>query len=677
MILFAATTFLSSILLFFVQPLIARMILPWFGGAAAVWITCLVFFQVVLLLGYFYAHLLVSRHSPARQRLVHASLLLCALWLLPLAPTLAGRMPDAGTPVPDILRVLFGSVALPFFLLSSTSPLLQSWYAKEKGSRLPYRLYALSNLASLAGLVSYPFLIEPYFSLSAQSRFWSAGFALFVLSCLAAGYLGGRGTYCADPREPGPSGDGAEIPSPAVSDRILWLLLSGCASILLLAVTNHLTQNVSSVPFLWILPLGLYLVTLSLAFDRPLWYPRRIYLLAGLAAVGVMSYGLHYWVSNAKLWVLVPAYGGGLFVCCMICHGELARSKPAAGHLTSFYLQLALGGALGGILVGLAAPTFLSGFYELPLGLLLFAGILFLVHRGKRILLDLFLGAAWIAVLAATVGHIRAHRLDTIHQVRNFYGTLRVYVEFKGTSLEYRKLVNGEINHGEQFVAADRRRLPLTYYSETSGVGRAIRWLQKRGAMQTAVIGLGVGTLASYQRPGDELTFFDINPAVEPIARKYFSYLADSPGRIGIVEGDGRLSLQQMAGRTFDLIAVDAFSSDAIPVHLLTRQAVDLYFQRLKPHGLLALHISNKHLNLQPVVAAICRASKKSCLLVDDAEETDRMENFGTDWAIAARDMSFAESTEFRDVSEPLEFRSTIEPWTDDFNNLITILKRD
>ena len=678
MISYAVTIFLSGVLLFQVQPMVAKMILPWFGGSASLWITCMVFFQVTLLAGYIYAHMVCSRLTLRRQRIIHMALLLTSLLFLPMQPDSAWKPVDGSAPISRILLLLAATVGLPYFLLSTTSPLMQAWYARRPGAALPYRLFALSNLAALLSLLAYPFAVEPFISLPHQSQGWSIGYGVFVVLCatVAARSRSDRSMLsdtASLPIQFNPDG----IP-PTLSEKLKWLLLAGCASMLLLSVSNHLTQNVASVPFLWVMPLSLYLITFTLCFDRAGWYSRRVYVWIGAGALGLLSYGLVYWGSNATLWILVPSFGGGLFLCCMICHGELARRKPAPRYLTSFYLQIALGGALGGILVGLAAPSLFQGYYELPISIIACALILLCINLRKWILTDILVSLTLIGTIVAGVIAVHEYHKKRIDGVRNFYGTLRVYVENQHSEDEYRKLINGEINHGEQYTTPEKRRIPLTYYGATSGIGRAIRLLQRRGPMDTAVVGLGIGTLAAYQRKGDTITFYEINPAVEPLVRRYFTYLADTPGAVRVVHGDGRLSLQAESGRQFDLIAVDAFSSDSIPVHLLTKQALALYFQRLKPDGLVAIHISNKHLDLRPVVAGLCQDAHKACVLIDDQEEEDAsLEMFGTDWAIASNTMRFADSTEFTGAVSLLKTKASIRLWTDDFNNLITILKRN
>lgn len=677
---YAITIFLSAFLLFQIQPMIAKMILSWFGGSAAVWITCMVFFQVVLLGGYIYAHLLINRLGGKFQTIIHSTLLLISLILLPVAPGANWKPAGGEEPILLILGLLSASVGLPYFLLSTTSPLLQAWYAKSHKAVLPYRLFALSNFASLLGLLAYPFLIEPYLTLRQQSAGWSVSYALFVLLCfvLSAGNIktkNATSSHTADPSETAHD----EPRAPSSGEKTLWLLLSACASLLLLSVTNHLTQNIASVPFLWVLPLGLYLLTFILCFERSGWYKRQLYVLLLLIAVGFMSYGLVYWEAGTSLKIVIPVYCAGLFLCCMFCHGELAARKPSPRYLTAFYLQLSLGGALGGVSVGLIAPNIFTGYFELIAGLFLCSALLLILNFRKSRLAAALCGLLLTGVFAAGVKHIHDYAGYSLLNVRNFYGTLRVKEYNADTEDAYRSLVHGAINHGAQFTSPEKRKKPLTYYSPTSGVGRAILQFQKSGPVKVGVIGLGAGSLASYAKKGDEIRFYEINPSVEEIARQYFYYLTEADGKVEVVLGDGRLSLEREAPQQFDVLAVDAFSGDSIPVHLLTKQAFELYFKHIKPGGVLAVHISNKHLDIAPVVEKLCGDLHKDCGLIDDVieeEEEDENQVFGSDWALITSDEMFFELPEIADVAEELSSRPDMKAWTDDYNNLFQILKK-
>jgi hypothetical protein len=674
---YSVTIFLSAFLLFQIQPMIAKMILPWFGGSAAVWITCMLFFQVVLLGGYVYAHMLISRFGVKGQGVIHSALLLMSLLFLPIAPSLGWKPSGGEEPALRILGLLLTSVGLPYFLLSTTSPLLQAWYAKSSRASLPYRLFALSNFASLLGLLAYPFLIEPLASLHQQSVGWSAPYALFVAMGLALsiGHIRrkGDGPVC-DP--PVPSAATGEVtPAPSFREKSLWLVLAACASLLLLSVTSHLTQNIASIPFLWILPLCLYLLTFILCFERSGWYHRKVYLWLIVAAIGLMSYGLAAWGPEKNLKIVLPVFCVGLFLCCMFCHGELAGRKPAPCHLTSFYLHLSLGGALGGIAAGLLAPSLFSGYFELIGGLLLCALLLFLLNFRRSYVAAGLCGLLLAGTVTAGVLYIHDYARDSLINLRNFYGTLRVREYAVHTDGEYRTLIHGAINHGSQFTDPEKRRQPLTYYSETSGVGRAILQLQKRGPVKVGVIGLGTGTLAAYARESDQVRFYEINPSVEEIARHYFYYLGEAKGRVEVGIGDGRLSLERERPQDYDLLAVDAFSSDSIPVHLLTEQALGLYFRHLKPDGVLAIHISNKHLDLEPVVAQLCAKLQKKCAVIDE-DRKDEGQIFGSKWVLISSDENFLNLPEIKEESGDLASHGDMRIWTDDYSNLYQTLKK-
>lgn len=441
--------FLSAFLLFQIQPMIAKIILPWFGGSAAVWITCMVFFQVLLLGGYIYAHLLINRLNPKNQTVIHAGLLLISLFFLPITPKTSWKPVGGEQPILLILGLLSTSVGLPYFLLSSTSPLIQAWYAKSKKSGLPYRLFALSNLASLLGLLAYPFLIEPHITLRHQAIGWSLFYAVFAIICLliSLGNIKIKEETSKDPIEKKVTLNN-KSEAPSWIEQGLWLFLSASASILLLSVTNHLTQNIASIPFLWVLPLSLYLLTFIICFERSGWYRPKIYFWLLIIAIGLMSYGLVYWGAGKSLKIVIPVYCVGLFICCMFCHGELANRKPSPRYLTSFYLQLSLGGAIGGIIVGLLAPNIFSGYFELISGLFICAVLMLILNFRKSLLNKALCLLLVIGVLIAGIKYIYDFIGYSLITVRNFYGTLRVREYRKETEDEHRTLIHGAINHG-------------------------------------------------------------------------------------------------------------------------------------------------------------------------------------------------------------------------------------
>ena len=674
MLIFPLTIFLSAFLLFQVQPMIAKMILPWFGGSAAVWITAMLFFQTALLGGYLYAHWSVRSLSHRSQAILQAMLLLASLLLLPITP-LASWKPGGGEdPISGILGVLAASVGLPYFLLSTTSPLIQAWYSRKYRSVLPYRLFGLSNFASLLGLLAYPVLVEPFITLRLQSILWSTLYAVFVLLAATAAFASLRSSRERVHRTA--AGETTEkvcgaIPGPL--EQVLWMLLSTCSSALLLAVTNHLTQNVASIPFLWVLPLGLYLLSFTIIFDFEGLYHRRTFFWLALAALGAMSFGLVKWNSHTDIRLIIATYSGGLFVLCLFLHGELVRRKPPVGHLTTFYFMLSLGGAIGGLLVGIAAPKLLPGYFELPIALLAFIVLLLalLDYRTGRITVM----TAWALAAGVTFAgwsYYDSYRSSSLATGRNFYGSLRVYKEDHGTDDEARALVHGTVDHGMQFTSPDRSREHITYYGPESGIALALTAV-RRSPVRVAVIGLGAGSLASYSRPGDVFRFYEINPLVETFARRDFTYLSEARGKIEVVLGDGRLSLEREEGTAYDLIAVDAFSGDAIPAHLVTREAMQLYFRRLAPGGILVLHITNTHLDLEPVVAAAARDQRlHACLIKNLSDPLRRI--YRSDWALLSKEP--LRNPKITDAADNLLPRENVPVWTDDYSNLFRILKR-
>jgi hypothetical protein len=664
----AATIFLSSFLLFLVQPLIARLILPWFGGTAAVWTTCMLFFQMVLLAGYAYAHASNARLAPRTQALVHTVLLVAALALLPIAPHEGWKPLGEEEPVSHILLLLVATVGLPYLLLSSTSPLLQAWFARARPGQDPYRLFAVSNLASLLALVGYPFLVEPYLDNQEQVWVWSVLFALFALLCAGVSWMGsGVGTAQRIERE-------EEIKMPTRGDYVVWLALSATGSVMLLAVTNHITQNVAAIPLLWLAPLTLYLLTFIIAFEgRGLYRPAYWW-----SVVVVWTAGMMWLLVDTEhqfdLWLQLGMYLSGLFVACMFCHGELYRSRPQARFLTAFYLTVSAGGALGGLLVAVVAPLVFNGYFELGLGLVavaLLAAVRFAgLHIAARIAsLALLMASAGCAVYDGI-----KYQKDVTVSSRNFYGVMRVK-EYgtPGGEDHLRRLLHGVILHGEQYLHQSRRHTATTYYQVTSGIGVAILSLRDRPGNRVGVIGLGTGTLAAYGRAGDLYRFYDINPEVVAVARRQFTFLSDSGARIEVALGDARLNLEREKPNGFDVLAVDAFSSDSIPVHLITREALGLYLGHMKPDGIVAFHVSNRFLDLVPVVARLAAEHGVHAVLVDEESDEDRTTST---WVLVSRDPKALKRAEIVDAgaADP-ETRDDWRTWTDDYSNLVQILK--
>ena len=665
--IYAATIFLSSFLLFLVQPLIARLILPWFGGSAAVWTTCMLFFQVLLLAGYAYAHGVARRRY---EPLVHTVLLVAAIATLPIMPAETWKPAGDAEPISRILLLLGATVGLPYFLLASTSPLVQAWFARARPSANPYRLFALSNLASLLALLGYPLVVEPYLSAREQVSAWSWLFGAFAVLCAALAWR--------TPRADAQASLAQATQRPAARDFAWWLALSATGSVMLLAVTNHLTQNVASVPLLWLVPLTLYLATFIIAFEGGAWYqPRYLWpvLLVALIAMAWLLVDTEY---HYQLALQLGVFLAGLFVGCLFCHSELYRTRPAPAHLTAFYLTVSAGGALGGLLVAVVAPLVFTGYFELGAGLAALAVLAALrfLSVGRVAYLTSLIVVLGVGACATYDGF--RHQRDVIVAKRSFYGVLRVK-EYgaAGEDSHLRRLVHGTIMHGEQYMSAARRRTPTTYYTESSGIAAAIH-AKEDHPVRVGVIGLGTGTIAAYGRPGDVYRFYDIDANVVRIAREEFTFLADSRASVEIALGDARLTLEREPPQGFDVLAVDAFSSDAIPVHLITREALQTFLRHMKPDGVVAFHVSNRFLDLIPVVARLAKElDLQAALIADDPDdEDDTSFKSRSDWVLVSRDAAALKAPAIVEAgAAPAEDRPGWRTWTDDYSNLVQILK--
>lgn len=673
--MWGGTIFLSAFLLFQVQPVLAKIILPWFGGGAGVWTTSLVFFQITYLLGNAYAHWLIRHRSSRWSQRVHIALLTLSLLLLPILPTPAWKPQGSGNPALRIFALLAVTVGLPFFLLSATSPLLQAWYARSRRRSWPYRFYALSNAASLSALLSYPALVEPYSTTRHQALVWSYAYGFFVVICAwvtlkRAGSSELLATH-------------ADL-MPDLKSLLLWAALAADASALLLAVTNNISQNVAAVPLLWIVPLSLYLLSLILCFENERWYRRPFFLRLLAVALAGMIYALAPEFANAGPFLQIPLFCVGLFVCCMVCHGELARLKPQPEHLTLFYLMIAAGGAFGGIFVGLIAPRIFHEFYELPIAL---AGcaILTLVSvtpRGSSLLATpwrrfSFLGCATIvSLILVFLPYLTAPKSGMSNAARNFYGVVKAQDLAPGANQPARRnLLNGTIVHGIEILETGRRAEATTYYGPESGAAIALNEAHKRGSIHVGVIGLGAGTLATYGQAGDRFTFYEINPLVIDMANSRFDFLRDSRAHIDIIPGDARISLQRQPAQNFDLLLADAFSGDAIPVHLLTLESFQLYFRHLRPNGLLAIHISNKFLDLRPVAEAAARSlGIRSKAITNDADQ--KQEIYTATWVLfSGQGITLPGDDNDQALPHWSRFNLVVRPWTDDYSSLFKLLR--
>jgi hypothetical protein len=669
-LLFAGTIFSSAFLLFLVQPLIAKQILPWFGGSAAVWSVCMVFFQVTLFAGYAYADW-VSRHlAPRHQVAVHVALLAGSLTLLPILAGPQWKPTGNEDPTLWILGLLLTTIGLPYFLLSTTGPLIQTWIARALVGTNVYRYFSLSNLASLLALVSYPFVLEPRAVLVTQLYAWSGVYALFTVLCAGSAVYYLRHARPAVPATPAHSDGAALDHGPGLRDHLLWLGLSAMGSWLLVAITNHITQNVAAIPFLWLLPLTLYLLTFVFCFESDRWYRRNLFLLPTAILLLVCAYGLQNFGIEIK--VAIPLYTVGLFFFCMFLHGELAQTRPTPRYLTRFYLMLSLGGALGGISVGLIAPRVLPAYYELGIGFVIAALLAMAVLRTSK---GLTAAAGLMAIVCGWFVYVQIedHFAGTRRIVRNFYGNLLSFDTYREDPRDnVRQLQHGAIKHGEQYLTADRRLEPTTYYGPSSGIGRAIASTDPIDK-KVGLIGLGAGTLAVYGRAGDVYRFYEINPQVIELARSEFSFLGESKARIETVLGDARLSLEREAPQAFDVLAVDAFSGDSVPVHLITAEAMDVYLRHLDENGIIAFHVTNRFLRLPPVVEEIARAKGLHAVLIhDDAEGSDLLR---TDWMLVARNPRVLAQQGIRQAVTAVAPIPGLRVWTDDFNNLFQILK--
>jgi hypothetical protein len=760
MLSFALTIFSGAFLLFQVQPLIGKYILPWFGGSPNVWTTCMLFFQTLLLAGYAYAHFSTTRLKPKTQALLHIVLLVVALLLMPIIPSESWKEHLEGNPTVRVLLLLSASVGLPYLVLSATGPLLQSWFGQVRPGVSPYRLYALSNVGSLLALLSFPIYFEPNFTRKTMALLWMAGLAVFAVACSWCALKVFR-LASAAPATPGAAAVDATAAAPVAEperavtwmDKFLWVSLPAVASVLLVATTNKLTQEVAVIPFLWVLPLALYLMSFIVSFDHERWYERVPYFGMTMLAAGVVAELLIAGV-NAPIVQQVAGYGGAMFIACMLCHGELFRLRPGPRHLTAYYLYIAAGGALGSFLVAIVAPAVFRDYREIQIGWWLVAVmILILAVRDKSVggvlasglailslavvvpwlrstqnhgllftdelgiyLKDFWVPAVFLAVVLVAMffnfreGRFRWRwvmimggylgvlvlglgtvlvwqmtnwdRATAIQSSRNFYGVLKIYdYNVSEPNNRYKLLVNGITTHGLQFMSPSQAMWHTTYYGPNSGIGRAIDVVPANRGRRLGFVGLGAGTLASFGREGDRIRFYDINPAVIDLSKSVFSYVTRTPAKVDIVLGDARLSMERelAAGEAqhFDVLALDAFSSDAIPVHLLTREAFAIYLQHLDPDGIIAVHISNRYLNLRPVVEGLARELGLGTVTVseDDLKEGEWWVYRST-WVLVSRNHKLLTTPRVFDAADTAEEDGAGEiVWTDDHASVFEILK--
>lgn len=727
-LLFGVTIFISSALLFSVQPMIAKMLLPLLGGTPAVWNTCMLFFQAVLLGGYAYA-LLVSRWPLKRQLIVQLAVLGLAFISLPigLSASWVNSVPPTEDPSLWLLLCLGASVGLPFFIISSNSPLLQKWFSQTAAdsAKDPYFLYSASNLGSLLALLAYPVVLEPYFTLRMQSRIWTVLYAVLVLFIGVQCFVLFRKTQTTDNTIQVVT----SVETLTVWRRLRWLLLAFAPSSLMLGVTNYITTDIASVPLLWIIPLALYLLTMVFAFARRKFFSPRFgdLIVPGSTVVLLMLYLADSAGRGSRMLILLHlAY---FFFAALMCHTQLADDRPAPQHLAQFYVWLSLGGVLGGIFNAIVAPMVFSAVVEYPLAILLSCLLLPGLKAGpsgfKERRLDFALpvvifaftvGLGWfadnvapiqmsgsvfvvalplfvtyplrkrpvrfalsLAAVIAAAAMVTGAGRTTLHAQRNFFGVLRVVNDH---SRNVHSFLHGKTVHGRQSTLPERRCEPMSYYHREGPFGRIFTYFQNspNGASNAnvAIIGLGAGGAMTYSRPNENWTFYEIDPAVLSVAKQpqYFTFLTEcARAPVNVVLGDARLKLHDAPDQSYNVVVLDAFSSDSIPMHLVTQQALDLYLSKLKPGGLLMFHISNRSLDLTDVMADLAESRNLSALSLLDMSPAQVNGKDPSHWIVLARDSADFGSLANDSLAKPLVRDGFEDVWTDDFSNILSTLK--
>ncbi|KKR05289.1 MAG: Integral membrane protein-like protein [Parcubacteria group bacterium GW2011_GWC2_39_14] len=672
---FALLIFFSAFLLFQVQPLISKFILPWFGGSASVWLVAMLFFQVFLLLGYLYSFI-INHFKFKTQKYIHLVLILLTFLTLPIIPSIALKPIDSTFPVIKIIILLALTVGLPYFVLSTTGPLLQAWYARKYPQKNPYILYVLSNAGSLLALITFPFIFEPLFDSVHQAWLWSGAFVVFGLG---VGIL----VWSKFKSLPAAIVKSETVQKVGVRKTILWILFPALASAAFLAVTNHICLDIATIPFLWILPFCLYLITFIFTFADEIFYQKIIYFVLLICLLFISPFLVfNNEIGSFGLSFQLISYSLILFIACMVCHGELYRLRPASNLLTRYYLMIAIGGALGGLFVAVLAPLIFTAYWDLLVVLfitvLVVAGLYFnsvkekstakerqFIYLASFLLIVFFSYYAYSIKLKSWVGTVAAER--------NFYGTLHVKESLANDEGAKRRfLLHGVTLHGEEVIKNDKTIPAISYYSEKTAVALLLQKIIKADSREIGVVGLGTGTLAYYGQKNDIFTFYEINQAVIDYAHKYFSYLKDSSAQIKTVLGDARLSLEKEPDVKFDLLVLDAFSSDAIPVHLLTEEAFELYSKKIKETGAIVVHISNRYLDLAPVIKAVADKHGFGFVLVDTPKNEANL-SYRAVWLIVTKNEDILQSEELKPYITEKEIKK-IKPWTDHFSNLFTIL---
>jgi spermidine synthase len=665
-LLFAGAMLLSACLLFLVQPTIAKAILPWFGGSAGVWTACMLFFQALLLLGYVYAHSIANYFSPAQQRFIHVFVLVASLSTLHFGVDPTWKPAPHSEPITSILLVLGRSVGLPYIVLCTTSPLLQHWIGQTSSLRLPYRFYALSNFGSLLALGLYPLLLEPFLDTDTQLKFWAGAYMVFVVLVIAVSVRSHSRRW---PHSGPGMNDDRRL---AAREACALAAVGACSSALLLSVSSSLSQDIAPIPFLWIVPLALYLLSFILCFDNARWYNVAAHRIAVPIALVALTF-VHA-TPALPLWAALGVHCVGLFILCMFCHGLLATRRPGLQHLTAFYLWVAFGGMVGAFFVSVASPLLFNQLLEFKIAV---AGCLAIaLHYLYGYSSRPFLAVCSLAVVGVPVGlDYAVSSGDILVRARNFYGALSVQEIHQPDHPggDGRLFYHGRILHGAQYGSGRQVSGPAAYYGQESGAGLSLH--RKRTAQRVGIVGLGAGTLAWYGQPGDYYRFYEINPLVENIARNYFTYLTDSRAHVDVVIGDGRTALERESEQRFDTLILDAFSGDSVPVHLLTVEAFATYFRHMRSDGVVAIHISNDYLDLAPVVQAAARAHGKRVWTIHSPENVARHWS-ATDWAIVSGDDRFTGELQNRWhaklLGQAIERRNT---WTDRYSNLLTALR--
>ncbi|HEU0061422.1 MAG TPA: fused MFS/spermidine synthase, partial [Hyphomicrobiaceae bacterium] len=757
---YTATTFLSALLLFSVQPMFAKMVLPVLGGSPSVWAVAIFFFQAALLVGYCYAHLLIAKASPLLTGIIHLAVCSVAFLALPIGLPSGWTEPPAGEPYLWQIGLFTVAIGLPFLAVAANAPLLQAWFARTGHAQAgdPYFLYAASNLGSLMALLSYPFILEPAFGLKALSGFWAVGYVLLLAAlALAFGLMLGRGAPAADRLTPASTGSlGSDAP-PRWSDRLGWIGLALVPAALLTAFTTHVTTDIASAPLLWVLPLSLYLLTFVLVFrERPL-VPRPILLGAHLIALAVALLAISQ--TKHETWFITAATGVAVFfTSAMVAHRTLYEARPAARYLTEFYLWMSFGGALGGLAAALVAPKIFSEVFEYPLllalsmacrpgvfspaalrrlggtltawggrrgnggaadgsrlseadkqemliGWLIIAGGLLAIYWVPwvigRLNLDLNEWGSTPVVVALLLVVLFSQFRRPVRQLlaalmifcalallpsgvkrgeaqRSYFGVYRVQTSSDG---DYHTLIHGTTLHGAQRIRDEKGNLiddpsPATYYYENSPIARTVAKVREslgENKGRYGVTGLGAGSLACHSQEGESWRFFEIDPVIIGIASnpKYFTFLAHCQPQPDIVLGDARLTMAKEANDSFDLLVIDAFSSDAVPVHLMTAEAIKLYLDKIKPSGVVLLHISNRYLDLDAVLGATIKVlpGAHGFIVTDDSADGSYAQSTST---VALFAKTAAALEPFRELEEVSDFdASNLRPWTDDYSDIL------